>query len=176
MKRILVIDSEGTGGKQVRSKLEVEGYAVQECDTEREAIALFRAGADAVILSQKEELSVDFWQDLRTVIPVPSVVVVSGTLPDGLEGFKIETLREGAFYVAPQSERPSILEYRLPQQGISFSELEKNVLSQALQLAGGNQTRAASLLGLSRDQIRYRMAKFSLTSSGFQQNPSSHAA
>jgi DNA-binding protein Fis len=34
---------------------------------------------------------------------------------------------------------------------------------QALRRAGGNQTKAASLLGLNRDQIRYRIEKFGLT-------------
>ena len=29
--------------------------------------------------------------------------------------------------------------------------------------AGGNQTKAAGLLGLNRDQIRYRIEKFGLT-------------
>ena len=34
---------------------------------------------------------------------------------------------------------------------------------QALRRAGGNQTRAAALLGLNRDQIRYRIEKFGLS-------------
>jgi len=33
---------------------------------------------------------------------------------------------------------------------------------QALRRTGGNQTRAAALLGLNRDQIRYRIEKFGL--------------
>jgi two-component system, NtrC family, response regulator AtoC len=59
---------------------------------------------------------------------------------------------------------PMKIDFRLPSQGIDFRELERDVLAQALRLAGGNQTRAASLLGLTRDQIRYRMAKFGMTS------------
>lgn len=59
--------------------------------------------------------------------------------------------------------RPGV-DYRLPSQGIDFRELEREVLAQALRLASGNQTRAATLLGLTRDQIRYRMAKFGMTS------------
>jgi DNA-binding NtrC family response regulator len=53
--------------------------------------------------------------------------------------------------------------YRLPSQGIDFRDLERDVLEQALELAAGNQTRAALLLGLTRDQIRYRMSKFGMT-------------
>jgi DNA-binding protein Fis len=33
---------------------------------------------------------------------------------------------------------------------------------QALERSGWNQTRAAALLGLNRDQIRYRIEKFKL--------------
>jgi two-component system, NtrC family, response regulator AtoC len=62
------------------------------------------------------------------------------------------------------SPAPMKTDFRLPSQGIDFRELERDVLSQALRLAAGNQTRAASLLGLTRDQIRYRMAKFGMTS------------
>jgi len=34
---------------------------------------------------------------------------------------------------------------------------------QAIRRAGGNQTKAAALLGMNRDQIRYRIEKFGLT-------------
>jgi two-component system NtrC family response regulator len=56
------------------------------------------------------------------------------------------------------------LKYTLPSQGIDFRELERDVLVQALRKTAGNQTRAALLLGLTRDQIRYRMAKFGMSS------------
>ena len=62
----------------------------------------------------------------------------------------------------PPSEAES--KYTLPSKGIDFRELEREVLVQALRKTGGNQTRAALLLGLTRDQIRYRMAKFGMTS------------
>ena len=47
----------------------------------------------------------------------------------------------------------------LPRQGISLNEVETSLLKQALAQAGGNQTRAADLLGLTRDQFRYRLKK-----------------
>jgi len=52
--------------------------------------------------------------------------------------------------------------FELPADGIDFRELERDLIIQALRLSGGNQTRAAHLLGMTRDQIRYRMAKFGL--------------
>jgi DNA-binding NtrC family response regulator len=53
-------------------------------------------------------------------------------------------------------------EFKLPPSGIRLDELERSLVEQALARAGGNQTRAAALLGLNRDQVRYRIEKFSL--------------
>ena len=50
----------------------------------------------------------------------------------------------------------------LPSSGINLEALERSLVVQALERAGWNQTRAASLLGLNRDQIRYRVEKFGL--------------
>ncbi len=50
----------------------------------------------------------------------------------------------------------------LPATGINLEELERSLVVQALERAGWNQTRAAGLLGLNRDQIRYRIEKFKL--------------
>jgi DNA-binding protein Fis len=45
---------------------------------------------------------------------------------------------------------------------VRFEDLERDLVVQALQRTGGNQTRAAALLGMNRDQIRYRIEKFGL--------------
>ena len=50
----------------------------------------------------------------------------------------------------------------LPAGGINLEELEHSLVVQALERSGWNQTRAATLLGLNRDQIRYRIEKFKL--------------
>jgi DNA-binding NtrC family response regulator len=50
----------------------------------------------------------------------------------------------------------------LPDEGVNLEALERELVAQALRRTGGNQTRAASLLGLNRDQIRYRVEKFGL--------------
>jgi two-component system, NtrC family, response regulator AtoC len=54
-------------------------------------------------------------------------------------------------------------EIELPPNGVDLEQLERSLVIQALRRAGGNQTRAAGLLGLNRDQIRYRIDKFGLT-------------
>lgn len=50
----------------------------------------------------------------------------------------------------------------LPAEGVNLEELERSLVIQALERVNGNQTRAAALLGLNRDQIRYRIEKFGL--------------
>jgi two-component system, NtrC family, response regulator AtoC len=52
--------------------------------------------------------------------------------------------------------------FRLPEQGIPLEEVELSLVRQAFERSGGNQTRAAELLGISRDQLRYRLKKLSL--------------
>jgi two-component system response regulator AtoC len=44
----------------------------------------------------------------------------------------------------------------------SLEEAEKSLLTRALEKSGGNQTRAAVLLGITRDTLRYKMKKFNL--------------
>ncbi len=54
-------------------------------------------------------------------------------------------------------------QFRLPAEGLNLDEVERQLLVQALERAGGNQTQAGQLLGINRDQVRYRMEKFGLT-------------
>jgi two-component system response regulator AtoC len=50
----------------------------------------------------------------------------------------------------------------LPAEGINLEALEQSLVVQALERCHWNQTKAAMLLGLNRDQIRYRIEKFDL--------------
>ena len=50
----------------------------------------------------------------------------------------------------------------LPAVGIDLEQLERSLVIQALERSGWNQTKAAAMLGLNRDQIRYRIEKFKL--------------
>ncbi|GIK51095.1 MAG: acetoacetate metabolism regulatory protein AtoC [Planctomycetota bacterium] len=52
--------------------------------------------------------------------------------------------------------------FRLPDSGLNFEQLERELVEQALERCNGNQTKAATLLGMNRDQIRYRIEKFGL--------------
>ena len=52
--------------------------------------------------------------------------------------------------------------FTLPPGGVKLDDVERSLVVQALERADGVQTRAAALLGLHRDQIRYRIEKFGL--------------
>ena len=56
----------------------------------------------------------------------------------------------------------SATHFKLPAEGVDLEEVERQLVVQALERANNNQTRAAELLGLNRDQVRYRMEKFGL--------------
>ena len=55
--------------------------------------------------------------------------------------------------------------FKLPAEGLNLEEVERQLLVQALERAGGNQTQAGELLGINRDQVRYRIEKFGLSRS-----------
>jgi DNA-binding NtrC family response regulator len=52
--------------------------------------------------------------------------------------------------------------YVLPTQGINLDDLERSLLTQALQRSHNNQTKAANLLGITRHTLRYRLEKHGL--------------
>jgi DNA-binding NtrC family response regulator len=189
MERVLLVDTQDVSRQTMRERLERDGYQIVECDTAEKAIAIVQEGFKAIVLSNLPEgTSAPLVREIRSAVPESRVILSATSAAE-----TIEALRDGAYYAtrppldpdevavligrlrAPSDEAVSSrtgapvesglwLAYRLPSQGIDFRELEREVLSQALRLASGNQTRAASLLRLTRDQIRYRMAKFGMTS------------
>jgi DNA-binding NtrC family response regulator len=50
----------------------------------------------------------------------------------------------------------------LPPDGMDLGQWERAMLEQALAQSGGNQTRAAQRLGISRDTLRYRLKKYGI--------------
>jgi transcriptional regulator with GAF, ATPase, and Fis domain len=60
------------------------------------------------------------------------------------------------------SRRVTAQAFELPHEGVNLEKVERNLVLQALRRTTWNQTKAAALLGLNRDQIRYRVEKFGL--------------
>ncbi len=91
--------------------------------------------------------------ELRSV--VLRAVMLAGTGPVE-EHHLPEHLRRRA------AVQPSDGPIRLPPDGLSLEGVEVALLQQALSLAGGNKTRAAELLGLTRHTLLYRLQKYGL--------------
>ena len=56
----------------------------------------------------------------------------------------------------------SSLQIDFPDEGISLFKLEKQIIQKAIEKAETNQTKAAKLLGISRDTLRYKIKKYNL--------------
>ena len=84
------------------------------------------------------------------------------------EGDRIEVtdlppeLQSGIAAPGGGDDRPLDNDFPLPPSGVDLEELERHLLLEALERTDGNQTKAAHLLHLGRDALRYRMKKFGL--------------
>jgi len=88
-----------------------------------------------VVLEKKEQVSCDF-------------------LPLEMSGYTRTTY--------PFVERRKNAKLILSEKGLSLEEVEKDLIKQALALANNNQTKAAKLLNISYDSLRYQVKKFNL--------------
>ena len=50
----------------------------------------------------------------------------------------------------------------MPPEGIILDDVNRDLIEQALAQTGGNQVRAAKLLGLTRGTLRYRLEKYEI--------------
>jgi transcriptional regulator with PAS, ATPase and Fis domain len=91
----------------------------------------------------------------RVMILEDGDLITSNYLPRGIGKDDLEG-GDKASHRSPASQ-PS--NFSLPAEGITLDEVELSLVRQALERSGGNQTRAAELLGISRDQLRYRLKK-----------------
>jgi len=59
--------------------------------------------------------------------------------------------------------RSSEFDITIPEEGLDIEAVERELLKRALMIAKGNRSKAARLLNLGIDALRYRMQKFGLT-------------
>jgi len=93
-------------------------------------------------------------RELRNVVERAMILSDSGEIMPG--DLPPEIAAQAA---APSRERPR---FQMPPSGVILEDVERDFVRQALELTHGNQTRAARLLGLTRDELRYRAKKFDL--------------
>jgi len=94
----------------------------------------------------------------RVMILEDSDLITSSWLPRGL--FRDDRPFTSTPAVAASQVTEAATQYfQLPEEGIELEKVELSLVRQAIERSGGNQTRAAELLGVSRDQLRYRLKK-----------------
>ena len=71
-----------------------------------------------------------------------------------VEDLPVEIRQEGTSAAA--------FNFKLPPEGISFDEVERSLITQAMEQTNWNITRAAKLLGLSFRTLQYRLEKFGI--------------
>ena len=96
-------------------------------------------------------------RELRNVVERAVLLAESSTL-DAADFGGLTALRHEAA-VTPAASLGGV---SLPVDGLRLDDVERELITLALERTRGNQTRAAALLGLHRDQIRYRMEKYGL--------------
>ncbi len=79
-----------------------------------------------------------------------------------LENEKIMRLEHLPRELVSQTEhvQPGAMNFALPPEGIDIEDVERELIRQALEMAEGNQSKAAKKLNLGIDAFRYRMKKF----------------
>jgi transcriptional regulator with PAS, ATPase and Fis domain len=68
-------------------------------------------------------------------------------------------------FIGPDRQQPQDREWTVPPTGIMLEDVERQLIVSALDQTNGNKAKAARLLGLTRDTLRYRLEKYSLRSS-----------
>jgi transcriptional regulator with PAS, ATPase and Fis domain len=92
----------------------------------------------------------------RALILEEGDMITTATLPQGLNS---ESTTATAFSAESVEGDGPGWKFNLPSEGLSLEEVELSLVRQAIEKSGGNQSRAAELLSISRDQLRYRLKK-----------------
>ena len=132
-------------------------------------------GDDTRLLAQHyvTEFSREFRRDVIGVAPDAMELLMRYPLPGNVRELrnvveravllcKSPTLTKDDFVLGSGNAALNAGTINLPNSGIDLAEVEERLVRQALQMAAHNQTRAAKLLGISRDQPRYRMERYDL--------------
>ena len=96
-------------------------------------------------------------RELKNV--VERCVVLANSELISLENVPLELGAEGDLPFVERRKNPRLI---LPEEGISLDDVEKDLIRQAMDRAGKNQTKAAKLLNMSYDTLRYQIKKYNL--------------
>jgi two-component system response regulator HydG len=109
---------------------------------------------EALVLLQRHDWPGNV-RELHNVVEGLTITCKSETIrPESLPS----TFRTSKASVSNSSEKASLLAF-----GLSFQEMEKRMLEEALRKTAGNVSEASRLLKMTRNTLRYRMAKYHIS-------------
>ena len=122
----------------------------------------YRARKGGIIREAMEYLLAYDWpgnvRELKNVIERAILLNREGYIT--VEDFPGEI--SGSLKRSKDNEYLDLINLSLPRGGISLELIEKEIIRKSLEMTGGNQSKAAQMLRISRDALRYRMDKFNL--------------
>lgn len=136
--------------------------------------ALRERGDDVLLLAEEflRRFSVKYGRDVQRIDPPARDALMRYSWPGNVRELShvIERAVLWSQGQAIEAEHLSLIEpeparatgSELPPAGVDLAQWERSVIERALREAGGNQTKAAHRLGISRDTLRYRIKKFGI--------------
>jgi DNA-binding NtrC family response regulator len=193
---VLIVDDEDLVRWSLKERVTRDGGVVLEAATAEAALAQMSEAVDLVLLDIRlpDGDGLDVLKRIRAMAPETPVILMTAyaavqssaaatrlgaydylSKPFNLDEVAVEigkalevsrlrrqvrAIREGRVTAATSTG------FALPAEGINLEAVERQFLVQALERCGGNQTHAGELLGINRDQVRYRIEKFGLERPG----------
>ncbi len=134
---------------------------------------------DVLLLAEHflKQYNAEFKKSIKGLNPDAEILLSEHSWPGNIRELKniIEraVLFEETNYLSLKSISPYVssinrktynnkTEFDIPPGGVSLIEIEKSLIEKALDCTDGNQTRAAKLLKISRETLKYRMRKFNI--------------
>ena len=124
----------------------------------------FKRNIKTISTESKELLKQYNWpgntRELRNVMERAVILESTKELQADSLPVEFEMLQENIETISENVDKPYDLVF--PDEGISLNKLEKQAIEIALKKTNYNQTKAASLLDISRDTLRYKIKKHNL--------------
>ncbi|MCA9732232.1 MAG: sigma-54-dependent Fis family transcriptional regulator [Deferribacteres bacterium] len=98
-------------------------------------------------------------RELKNAIERAVLLGQQGEITTGFLQLGRRQQQHGGFHLQQENGTMSV---SIPESGISLEAVEKALLQKSMEMAAGNKAKAARLLHLSRETLRYRLRKFNL--------------
>ncbi len=133
-------------------------------------------GEDVLIIADhfRQVFNLEFKKDVRGFSPEARQALLAYHWPGNVRELSNCIERAMIFTDGPFIEKEQLLlqplfkeeqklRWQVPDTGLDLEAVEIQLIRSALEKAKGNKTKAAQLLGLSRDTLRYRMEKYNIS-------------